>query len=223
MKKLLLIAALLAPSTMFAGGCWTDTAIGQTGVGFRAVVQVLNSVPALINLFQDPGLSQGMMNPFKAQQNGRFQFCAPRGHYTVQVSGPGVTFYQYDVYVTDGTSTVPMTFKMCSGSPCVLNDASDPQFLVSTGTVNKCWAFVNTLPVGANLIIDVLIDSTSILPSGNANKFNFVPAGAQVLNKTLSPPTPITSGTHVMSLKVLQVGSGTAGQDVTVSCQVSLN
>lgn len=218
--KVLALALLVAPFS-WAGGCFSDLAVSQSGVGFRAVITVFNTVPAITLIYQDSGLVQGKDNPFESNSNGRFLFCAPRGFYTVQVSGPGVTLYSYSIWIGDGTSTSTVTLRLCSGTPCTTMSVSDVSITTTTGTINKCWISAGTLPTTTNLIADVKYDGGSIYQTGNTNKLNLTPTGG-VPEKDPLAPVPIVAG-KLITASIVQIGSGTAGQDVVIACQVSLN
>jgi len=73
---------------------------------------------------------------------------------------------------------------------------------------------VKTAPVGASLIVDINLDGTSLWATNPANRPTIAAAGTA--GETTSFDTATATDDQVLTVDVDQVGSGTAGSDLTV-------
>lgn len=81
-------------------------------------------------------------------------------------------------------------------------------------TLTQVLALVRTAPVGANIIIDINDDGTSIWNSG-ANRLN-IPDGSTSVVSTTTINNPSVAALSKLTLDVDQVGSVTPGADLAV-------
>jgi len=83
-----------------------------------------------------------------------------------------------------------------------------------TFTITKVVAVAKTGPVGADLILDINLDGTSIWNATPANRIK-IADGATAGSQTSFDDNTIADGQDV-TIDVDQIGSGTAGANVTV-------
>lgn len=109
------------------------------------------------------------------------------------------------------------TFAICLGSPCTV-DTNITNRVIVTGPISlaMCLAQAKTAPTGADLVFDVLHNGvTSIfVPGGNLR----IAAGQNVAANVQTFATPSATLDDFYTIDITQVGSGVAGQDVTVVC-----
>jgi len=74
---------------------------------------------------------------------------------------------------------------------------------------------VKTAPTGASLIVDVNLDGTSLWATNPENRRPTI-AAAETAGETVSFDTATATDDQVLTVDVDQVGSGTAGSDLTV-------
>ena len=78
----------------------------------------------------------------------------------------------------------------------------------------KAYAAVKTAPVGANIIVDINVNGTSIWNTTQANRLNIV-AGSDTGNSTTFDTTQLSDG-GLLTFDLDQVGSTTSGADITI-------
>ena len=100
------------------------------------------------------------------------------------------------------------------GTDLAITDSSYPVSIPYAGTIVKVIANVNTAPVGASIIADVNLNGTSIWNTTQANRVS-ISASATSGSQTSFDTTAISEN-DVITVDVDQVGSTTAGQDLTV-------
>ena len=87
------------------------------------------------------------------------------------------------------------------------------------GTITGVYGYVGTAPTGANAIIDINVDGTSIWNSG-ANRFTIMAGNTSANQTTINNPT-ITAG-QVVTMDIDQIGSSVAGSDLTININVAV-
>jgi hypothetical protein len=110
------------------------------------------------------------------------------------------------------------TFVICNGSPCAVGTNLTNEYIVVQSTKPRiCFACAKTAPTGSDLIIDINRNGSSIFTSPKIT----VAAGttcssaiASASNFSVSSFNPLDR----LTVNINQIGSGTAGQDVTVVC-----
>jgi hypothetical protein len=109
------------------------------------------------------------------------------------------------------------TFAVCLGTPCTVSSNITNRVIV-TGPISlaTCFAQSKTAPTGDDLVFDVLHNGvTSIfVPGGNLR----ITAGQNVAANVQTFADGTATINDFYTLDITQVGSGTAGQDVTVVC-----
>ena len=112
------------------------------------------------------------------------------------------------------------SFVLGAGTPTTIgNDKANWVTLTRDATIVKAFAQAKTAPVGAALIVDLLFSTnngstfTSIWTT-TANRLTLAD-GINHGTQTLFDTTILAAGT-ILRIDVIQVGSGTAGRDVTV-------
>lgn len=88
--------------------------------------------PALPSgLYKDPALTQSLSNPFTADANGNYNFCAAPAQYTVTISASGYSGYSYQVSGPGGSAAGTFTNTGLSQfAPYLLNGIS-PSSLIA--------------------------------------------------------------------------------------------
>jgi len=89
----------------------------------------------------------------------------------------------------------------------------------NSGTIQKAWINAKTAPVGSDLIIDLKLNGTSIWATTTTNRLKLV-NGASTGSQTSFDTTAVVAG-QLLSLDVIQVGSTTPGQYVTVQLVIA--
>lgn len=87
-----------------------------------------------------------------------------------------------------------------------------------SGTIVSATAYAKTAPTGQALIFDIHKNGTSIWASTQANRVQ-IAATANTGSQTSFDTTSVTSGDY-FTLDIDQIGSGTAGADVTVQLRI---
>lgn len=112
------------------------------------------------------------------------------------------------------------TFVVCNGSACAVGtNLTNEYIVVASVTFRECIVYAKTAPTGASLLVDINKNGTSIF---GAPKIT-LPAGSNgpvVATNFASPPTAVRLDR--LTVDIDQIGSGTAGQDVTVTCVLDL-
>lgn len=83
-------------------GVWSDVAMSQQGIGFRATITVTTTEGRRARLYRDVDATQNQANPITSAPNGFFTFYTKSGWYDLLVAGQGVTTYSYRIFVFDG-------------------------------------------------------------------------------------------------------------------------
>ena len=91
-------------------------------------------------------------------------------------------------------------------------------YIESSRTITRVRASVGTAPTGASLIVDVLKNGTSIYSGTPANRPTIAAGSYTALGGTPTTTT-FVSGDYI-TVNVVQVGSGAAGSDLTVSIRL---
>lgn len=91
-------------------------------------------------------------------------------------------------------------------------------YIESSRTITRVRASVGAAPTGASLIVDVLKNGTSIYASTPANRPTIAAGSYTALGGTPDTTTFI-SGDYI-TVSVVQIGSGVAGSDLTVSIRL---
>lgn len=86
-------------------------------------------------------------------------------------------------------------------------------------TITKAWAQVETAPTGADLLIDIYLNGTSIWASNPSNRLT-VAASDTTGNRTSFDTTAITAGNY-LDIYIDQVGSTVAGAGLAVTLECS--
>jgi hypothetical protein len=81
-------------------------------------------------------------------------------------------------------------------------------------TIEKAFAYVKTAPVGAALIVDIAVNGTSIWNLTQGNRLTIADSASSG-SQTLFDTTTLSEG-DVLTIDIDQVGSTTAGSDLTV-------
>jgi hypothetical protein len=115
------------------------------------------------------------------------------------------------------TVQAPMspTFALALGTPATVGtNKTNPLVAPRSGTITKAFAKAGTGPTSAALIFDVNLNGTTIW-STQANRLQ-IAAGQTYGTQTSFNTTAVVEG-DVFTVDIDQIGSGTAGQDVTVT------
>lgn len=116
-----------------------------------------------------------------------------------------------------GGQAARATFAVCLGSPCTV-DANITNRVIITGPVSfaTCFAQAKTAPTGADLVFDVLLNGTTsiFVPGGNPR----IAAGQNIAPNVQTFAVPSATINEFLTFNITQIGSGDAGQDVTVVC-----
>lgn len=97
--------------------------------------------------------------------------------------------------------------------------SSYPIYAPFSGTIKRVIGVVNTAPTGADLIIDINIDGTSIWNTTQANRLT-ISASSSSGTQTSFDTTSVTEG-DVITIDIDQIGSTIAGQDLTVQIEIN--
>ena len=108
------------------------------------------------------------------------------------------------------------TWYLCQSSPCVAGvNVSNPVLVARANTLSACYIRAKTGPVGADLQIDILRNAnTTVL----AAPLSIADGGTAGSTASFSAAATLQAGGHFLTVSILQIGSGVAGQDVSVVC-----
>lgn len=81
-------------------------------------------------------------------------------------------------------------------------------------TIKKAYGYVKGAPTGTPIIFDILKNSSSIWNSTPANRLT-IGVSTQTASQTLFDTVALVEG-DILTLDVIQIGSGSAGNDATV-------
>lgn len=141
----------------------------------------------------------------------------PAGHRTSHQSGGS------DVLNVSGLTGIPSVYVTAvfsiAGAVTTGTNKAPSIVMPRSGTIVKAYAYARTAPVGADLIFDVNKNGTTIW-STQANRVK-VADGANSGTQTSFDVTSLVEGDR-LDLDIDQVGSGTAGSDVTVEVKVAV-
>jgi len=113
------------------------------------------------------------------------------------------------------TSSREITFGICAGANCAVNDTvSIPRLIssVSAGTLTKCKAKTGTGPTGSAL-------SVQVKKNGTTTATVSVSAGQTLGNTTTFSASTIAED-DILTIVISAIGSPTPGKDVFVVCTV---
>jgi hypothetical protein len=112
-----------------------------------------------------------------------------------------------------------LNWALCLGTPCATgNDLTNHLVVLSAGAISQCWITAKTAPVGSDLIVNINVNGTSIFGGG---PFLVLPDGQTGPVPTVTFNAPGVTTGDLVSIDITGIGSGTAGQDVTVLCPIS--
>lgn len=86
-------------------------------------------------------------------------------------------------------------------------------------TIEKAYAYVKTAPVGADILIDINKNGTSIWATNQANRLDIV-AGNNTDTSSSFDTTALAESDY-LTIDLDEVGSSTAGSDLTVALKCS--
>ena len=118
----------------------------------------------------------------------------------------------------DGTDSkaIPRGFAFAVVGGLVAETSPTPVLIaLATQTITKAYANVKTAPTGADLIVDININGTSIWATTQANRLT-IAAGATTGTQTSFDTTALTEG-DIITIDVDQIGSTVAGSDLTIT------
>lgn len=92
--------------------------------------------------------------------------------------------------------------------------ATSPIPVIKDSVITRAFAYANTAPTGADLIVDINKNGTSIWATTQANRLK-ITAGNQSGNQTSFDTTTLTTD-DILTLDVDQVGSSVTGSDLVV-------
>jgi len=123
--------------------------------------------------------------------------------------------------VLTATNTFVRDFNFLLGTNAPVttgNDKCNALITAYAGTIIKCKAYAKTAPTGQALIMDIKLDGTSIWNITTGNRISI--ADGSNLGVQTSFDTSVFLENESLTIDVIQVGSSTAGQDVTVQLTV---
>jgi Head domain of trimeric autotransporter adhesin len=107
------------------------------------------------------------------------------------------------------------TWNLGVGTPLAVGTDVAPLVIATfAGTAVKCWLACKTAPAGADLVIDIKKSGTSLWAATPANRPR-IAAGAATGSQASFDTTAFAAG-DLFTIDVVQVGSTTPGQDLTV-------
>lgn len=120
-----------------------------------------------------------------------------------------------------GTTYWAPSWGLGIGTPCTVGVNKTLNIIVPfSGTITKWYMSAQTGPVGADLIIDINLNGTSIWNSNPSNRAKII-NGNDYGSGTNFDTTTVSEG-DIITIDIDQVGSSTAGQDVTVMLKVQV-
>jgi hypothetical protein len=115
-----------------------------------------------------------------------------------------------------------LVWSMAEGAPVVAGTYKAPTIVIPfAGTITKAYAYARTGPAGADLIFDINKNGTSIWNVTPANRVKVADA-ANYGTQASFDTTAVAEG-DLMDIDVDQIGSGTAGQDITVQLKITVD
>lgn len=118
----------------------------------------------------------------------------------------------------DGTDSkaIPRGFAFAVVGSLVTETSATPVLVaLATQTITKAYANVKTAPSGAAIIVDININGTSIWNTTPANRLTIADAATSG-TQTSFDTTALSEG-DILTIDIDQVGSTTAGSDLTVT------
>lgn len=112
------------------------------------------------------------------------------------------------------------TFAFCLDAPCATGTNVTNRYIVTArGKFEKCWISANVAPLTTPLTIDIKRNGVASVFTTKLS----LPAGQQgpVSSTAFDSNNRLLDAGQFLTLDVTSVGTGTAGQDVTVSCTIS--
>lgn len=108
-----------------------------------------------------------------------------------------------------------------SGVLIVDTDVSPTIIVPNAVTIEKVFAYVKTAPSGADILIDINVNGTSIWAATQANRVT-IPDGAsdQAYSQTSFDTSSLSEG-DLITMDIDQIGSSTAGSDLTVEIRTT--
>jgi len=119
---------------------------------------------------------------------------------------------------TLATSVNPASFSLCVDAPCaVANEVTPPFIVTSTRTLSKCYiaSGSTSAPTGADLIVDVLKNGTSVF--GANPKLTLTDGSTGVLSVTTFATTAFVENDKI-TVNITQIGSTLPGQNIEAVC-----
>ena len=89
-----------------------------------------------------------------------------------------------------------------------------------SGTILGAYAYVNTAPTGAGIIVDVLVDAVSIWNNVEGNQLSISAAGTNGSKTSFYGSRATVTKNSAMTIQIDQVGSTIAGADLTVLLEI---
>lgn len=120
-------------------------------------------------------------------------------------------------YFTFGAGGDRVTWLLCVGEPCGVETDVTNKFISTRATsLKRCYIAAKTAPQGADLIVDILRNGTSVF---NASPKLVLPAGNAGPVSTASFNNPSLAENDIVTVNITQVGSTNQGKDVTAVCK----
>jgi len=119
---------------------------------------------------------------------------------------------------TLATAVNPASFSLCVDAPCAVATEVTPPFIVtSTRTLSKCYiaSGSTTAPTGADLIVDVLKNGTSVF--GGNPKLTLTNGSTGVLSVSTFATTAFAENDKI-TVNITQIGSTVPGQNIEAVC-----
>ncbi len=112
----------------------------------------------------------------------------------------------------------PASFSLCVDAPCaVANEVTPPFIVTSTRTLSKCYiaSGSTSAPTGADLIVDVLKNGTSVF--GGNPKLTLTDGSTGVLSVSTFATTAFAENDKI-TVNITQIGSSVPGQNIEAVC-----
>lgn len=111
------------------------------------------------------------------------------------------------------------TFVICNGAACAVGTNLTNEYIVVQGLRPRvCYACAKTAPTGAALIVDINRNGTSIFTTPKLTIAAGSTCSTAVASASNFATTAALSPLDRLTIDIDQIGSGAAGQDVTVTC-----